>query len=444
MEWVRETRFASVGDADVAYQVFGDGPINLVYFYGLGAHVELGWETPADADFLRRLGSIGRVAHFDRRGTGASDGVSRSGLPTWEDWTQDLAAVLDAVGWESASIMAEFDAGPIAILFAASHPERVHRLVLSNTMARYRVADDYPIGVANERADAALEVIRKLWGTPDLVRLASPALNGDEASLQAIARAHRASATPRTAQAQYRYMMSVDVREVLDLIQAPTLVIHSTENPVVPVQLGRFLADHIADAKLVTIDAASAGGTPVADRFLDAVGEFLTGHRPEVETDRVLATVMFTDIAQSTETATRVGDSRWRRVLDIHDRMVRDLLPRFGGREVNTTGDGFVAAFDGPARGVRCGQALIRALGERGIQVRVGLHTGECERRGDDLAGLTVHIAARVAAVADPSQLLVTSTLRDLVLGSDISFDKIDERSLKGVPGTWTLFAAKS
>jgi class 3 adenylate cyclase len=311
-------------------------------------------------------------------------------------------------------------------------------------MARYRVADDYPVGVSNETVEAGLEMVRNLWGTTEFVRLTSPALSGDEASLQAIARAQRASATPRTAEAQYRYAMSVDVREVLPLIQAPTLVIHNTKNPVFPVRLGRFLAERIAGAKLVTIDAASAGGTPVADQFLDAVGEFLTGQRPNVETDRALATVMFTDIVQSTETVTLMGDSRWRRVLDAHDRMIRDLLPRFGGREVNTTGDGFVAAFDGPARGVRCGQALIRALGQRGIQVRVGVHTGECEVRGEDLAGLAVHIAARVAASAQPGQLLVTSTVRDLVLGSDIGFDEVGAHSLKGVPGTWTLFAAKS
>jgi class 3 adenylate cyclase/alpha-beta hydrolase superfamily lysophospholipase len=439
-----ETRFASVGDADVAYQVFGGGPIDFVYFFGLGSHIELEWETPADAEFLRGLGRIGRVAVFDRRGTGLSDGVLRSGLPTWEDWTRDLQAVLDAVGWGSAAIVAELDAGPIAILFATTHPERVNRLVLSNTTARYRVADDYPTGVPDEDADATLEVVRALWGTTDLVRLTAPGLNDDEASLRAFARAMRASATPRTAEAQYRYAMSVDVRDMLPLIQAPTLVIHNKGNPFVPVEHGEYLAEHIAGAKLVTIEGVGAAGTPVADAFLDAVSEFLTGQRTTVDADRVLATVMFTDIVESTVTATRMGDSRWRHVLDVHDQLIREQLPRFGGREVNTTGDGFVATFDGPARGVRCGQALIHALGQRGIQVRVGLHTGECELRGDDLAGLTVHIAARVAALAGPNQLLVTSTLRDLVLGSGIDFEEAGAHSLKGVPGTWTLLAAKS
>jgi class 3 adenylate cyclase len=439
-----ETRFASVGDADVAYQVFGDGPIDFVYFFGLGSHVELGWETPVDAEFFRRLGTVGRVAMFDRRGTGASDGVLRSGLPTWEDWTQDLHAVLDAVGWGSASILAELDSGPIAILFAATHPEQVNRLVLSNTTARYRVADDYPIGVPDEDADATLDIVRSLWGTTELVRLTAPDRKVDEASLRSFARAMRASATPRTAEAQYRYAMSVDVRDLLPLIQAPTLVIHNNDNPFVPVEHGAYLAEHIAGAKLVTIDGSGAAGTPVVDAFIDAVSEFLTGHRTNVEADRVLATVMITDIVQSTETATRMGDSRWRRVLDVHDQLVREQLPRYGGREVNTTGDGFVAAFDGPARAVRCGRALIHALDQRGIQVRVGVHTGECELRGDDLAGLTVHIAARVAALAGPSQLLVTSTVRDLVLGSGIDFGETSDHNLRGVPGTWTLLAAQS
>jgi class 3 adenylate cyclase len=439
---VPETQFASVGDADVAYQVFGDGPVDLLYFFGLGSHVELDWEAPADAEFFRRLGSIGRVARFDRRGTGASDGVLRSGLPTWEDWTQDMQAVLDAVGWGSSSVVAEIDAGPIAILFAATRPERVDRLVLSNTTARFLLTDDYPIGVSTEDVDVLLEAVRTLWGSTDFVRLTAPGL--DDASLQSFARAMRLSATPRTAEAQYRYAMNVDVRDLLPLIQAPTLVIHNTDNPIVPVEHGQYLAEHIAGAELVVIDGAAAAGTPVTDRFLEAVSEFLTGERPSVDADRVLATVMFTDIVQSTATATRIGDSRWRQVLDIHDRLIRDQLARFGGREVNTTGDGFVAAFDGPARGVRCGQALIHALAQRGIQVRVGLHTGECELRDNDLAGLTVHIAARVGALAGPNQVLVTSTVRDLVLGSGIDFEEAGMHSLAGVPGTWTILAAAS
>jgi class 3 adenylate cyclase len=441
---VPETRYASVGDADVAYQVFGDGPVDLVYFYGLGSHVELGWETPADAEFLRQLGSVARVTQFDRRGTGASDGVLRNGLPTWEDWTQDLRAVLDAVGWERASILTELDSGPIAILFAATHPERVSNLVLSNVTARYLAADDYPIGFTPAHAEATLELLRSLWGTTDLARLTAPTMSDDEVSLQSVARAFRASATPRTAEAQYRYAMNADVRDVLSLIQAPTLVIHNRDNPFVPIEHGEYLANHIAGAKMVTIDSGDVAGTPVVERFVSAVSEFLTGQRPIVTADRVLATVMFTDIVQSTETVTRMGDSRWRHALDTHDGVIREQLPRFGGSEVNTTGDGFVATFDGPARAVRCGQALVHALAQRGIQVRVGLHVGECERRSKDLAGLTVHIAARVGALAGPSQVLVTSTVRDLVLGSGIEFEEVGPHNLKGVPGSWTLLAARS
>jgi class 3 adenylate cyclase len=268
-------------------------------------------------------------------------------------------------------------------------------------------------------------------------------LGDDEASLKGIARAFRACATPRMAEAQYRYTMSADVRDVLPLIQAPTLVIHNRANPFIPVEHGEYLADHIAGAKMVTIDSADTSGALVVEPFVAAVSEFLTGQRPDVTADRVLATVMFTDIVESTESATRMGDSRWRRVLDAHDGLIREQLPRFGGREVNTTGDGFVATFDGPARAVRCGQALVHALAQRGIQIRVGVHTGECERRSNDLAGVTVHIAARVGALAGPNQVLVTSTVRDLVLGSGIAFEEVGAHNLKGIPGCWILLSAQ-
>ena len=432
-----ETRYAAVGDADVAYQVFGEGRVDLVQFWGVGGHVELNWDTPEDARLLEGLGSIARVAVFDRRGTGASDGVVRTAIPTWEDWTEDLSAVLDAVGWDSAAISAEADAGPIAMLFAATHPERVTRLILSNTTARYLAAADYPAGVRPEVTDRGLKRLGQGWGKVESFRAQAP--NLDETSVRNNARCQRASATPRTAEAQLRYFTSVDVRAALPLIQAPTLVLHSEYNPLIPVAQGEYVASRIANATMVTWP--SDDYAPVAtDRFVEAVAEFLTGQRHGPEPTRVLATVLFTDIVDSTDRASKMGDTRWRQVLDSHDRIVREQLARFEGREINTTGDGFVAAFDGPGRAIRCGQAAVDALARKGIIVRVGVHTGECERRGDDLAGLAVHIAARVAAAAEPSEILVTGTVKDLVLGSGLQFRDAGTRELKGVPGTWVLY----
>jgi class 3 adenylate cyclase len=331
----------------------------------------------------------------------------------------------------------------MAILFAATHPERVTSLVLGNTTARYLAAPDYPAGVSAEAAERGVRLVGKVWGTIEYVRGLFPSLAADETSLWNIARCQRASATPRSAEAQLRYFVSVDVRDALSLIQAPTLVLHSEGNPVFPVAQGEYLASHIAGARLVTWPSNDNSSTLSTDRYMDVVGEFLTGQRPGPEPDRVLATILFTDIVGSTAQVSRIGDAMWRHVLDVHDRIVRQQLVRFGGREINTTGDGFVAAFDGPARAIRCGLAMIHDLEERGIRIRAGCHTGECERRGDDLAGLAVHIAARIAGAARATELLVSSTVGDLVLGSGIEFGTAGQHDLKGVPGTWQLLAVR-
>jgi class 3 adenylate cyclase/alpha-beta hydrolase superfamily lysophospholipase len=440
---VPEVRYASVGDADVAFQVFGEGPVDLVQFWGLGGHVELNWDTPADAEFLKRLGTVARVLVFDKRGTGASDPVMRSAIPTWEDWTEDLVAVMNEVGWERAAISAESTAGPIAILFAATHPERVTSLVLANTTARYLVAPDYPAGVSAEAAELGVSLLAELWGTTEYGRLLWPSLADDETSLRNLARCQRVSATPRSAEAQLRYFVGVDVRDALPLIQAPTLVLHTEGDRAFPVAQGEYLAAHIPGARLVTWPSDDNAATLATDRFIDVVGEFLTGQRPGPEPDRVLATILFTDIAGSTDRVSSMGDARWRQVLDVHDGIVREQLARFGGREINTTGDGFVAAFDGPARAIRCGLALIHDLEKRGVRIRAGCHTGECERRGDDLAGLAVHIAARIADIAGATELLVSSTVADLVLGNGIEFTDAGAHDLKGVPGIWQLLATR-
>jgi class 3 adenylate cyclase len=430
-----------VGDADVAYQVIGDGPQDLLFCYGLGSHIEYNRQVPTVARFLDRLASLFRLIIFDRRGTGASDGVPRNAVPTLEEWTEDMAAVLDAAESERAAIFATLDTGPIAILYAAMHPERVSALALLNASARYIEADDYPIGVSPDAADALVEIMAAGWGTPEFIALANP--SADEEFLRLTAQVTRASATPRTAAAQYRNVVRNDVRQVLPLIQIPTLVLHVKEQMFTPVAHGRYLAEHIAGATFVELPGGDLSWTPANQVVVDELAEFLTGERPMVEVERILATVLFTDIVRSTERAASLGDKRWRSLLDAHDSAVREQFRRFRGREINTTGDGFVASFDGPARAIRCAQAIIEVAGKLGIELRAGLHTGECDVRDDDLGGLAVHIAARVGSLAAPGEVLVSGTVKDLVVGSGIEFSKRGEHTLKGVPETWKLFAVQ-
>src|SRR5438132_9184146 len=436
-----ETRYVSVGDADVAYQVLGTGPLDLLYFYRMGSHIEFAGESPAYAEFFTRLASFSRLIMLDRRGTGSSDGVSRSAIPTWEEWTEDIVAVLRAAGSKRAAVLAATDSGPIAILLAAMRPELVSALVLFNTTARYLEADDYPIGAPPEAVDALVQVIAAGWGTDELTRLANPSMADDAEWIRFTSRVIRSSATPRTAAAQYNYILRNDVRQALPLIQAPTLVLHVGENSLVPIAHGRFLAEHIDGATFVELPGGDSTTTPELYVIADEVAEFLTGERPVVEIERVLTTMLFTDIVGSTERAASLGDERWRSLLDAHDRAVRDQLGRHRGQEIDATGDGFFASFDGPARAIRCAQAIIKATGTLGLDLRVGLHTGECAVRGDRLGGMAVHIAARVGALAASGQVLVSGTVKDLVVGSGIEFIDRGDHELKGVPGSWKLFA---
>jgi class 3 adenylate cyclase len=429
----------AVGDADVAYQVVGDGALDLLYCFGLGSHIENTWEVPRNAEFLTGLAAFSRLIFFDRRGTGASDGVSYRAMPTWEEWTEDIVAVLNATRSKHTAILATLDAGPIAILYAAMHPEAVSALILFNTSARYLEADDYSVGATPEVVDSIVELEATSWGTPDFVRLITPSLADDAEYLRLISRQQRSSATPRAAAAQTGYMLrSMDVRHALPLIQAPTLVLHVRESPLIPMVQGQYLADHIDQATFVELPGADAGTNLVV---VDEVARFLTGERPIVEVERILTTVLFTDIVGSTERAASLGDQRWRSLLDSHDRIVREQLRRFRGNEINTTGDGFVASFDGPARAIRCAQSIAEATRKLGIDLHLGMHTGECEVRGDDLGGLAVHIASRVAKLAGPGEVLVSGTVKDLVVGSGIEFTERGEHELKGVPATWRLFA---
>jgi class 3 adenylate cyclase len=435
-----QTRYVTVGNGQVAYQVIGDGPSDLLCCYGLGGHVDLWWLDPRSSRVLGGMASFSRLIIFDRRGTGASDARPLSPLSAWEELTEDMAAVLEAAGSKRTALMATLEVGPIAVLYAAMHPEQVSALILRNTTARWLYADDYPIGTEPAAVDAIISTVGTTWGTEELVRLAYPSLAADTEWLRWTAMLNRASATPRGTVAQLESFNRVDVRHALPLIKAPTLVLQACENPLLPPSHGRYLAEHIEGATLIEVPGADIG--PLGDdRSVADIAEFLTGERPPVEVDRILTTVLFTDIAASTERAVVLGDHRWRELLDQHDRTVRDHFRRFRGREINTTGDGFVASFDGPARAIRCSQAIAEATTKLGIELRIGLHTGECEVRGDDLGGLAVHIAARVAATAAPGEVLVSSTVKDLVAGSGIEFSDSGEHELKGVPGTWTLFS---
>jgi class 3 adenylate cyclase len=437
-----QTRYASLGEADIAYQVLGEGPLDLVYANGLTEHIDVQWEHPLMARFLERLASFSRLIMFDRRGAGASDPVPLDALPTWEEWADDLRAVLDAVGSERAAIYAELDAGAVGMIFAATHPERTSALILGNTAARYAQAADYPHGATPQMVDGIVDLFRATWGTEELIAAVFPSMASDPGFLRWRAKFTRASATPRTAAAQYRYIFGLDVRSVLPTIAVPTLVLHRSSFSLVPPEHGRYLASHIPGAKFVEVAGRDAWFfTEGAEEVLDEVAEFLTGARPPAAPDRMLATVLFSDIVASTETAARLGDRRWLALLDAHYAIVRAELDRFGGREIDTAGDGLFAAFVGPARAISCACAMRDAVRTLGIEIRVGLHTGEVETAGEHLAGIAVHIGARVVAAAQPSEVLVSRTVADLVAGSGIPFRDRGTHPLKGVPGHWQLYA---
>jgi class 3 adenylate cyclase len=437
-----ETRYAWLGQDRIAYQVLGQGPPDLVVTPGSFTHVDAMWEDPAAALMFRRLASFSRLIRFDRLGTGASDPAPLDQLPPWESYAEELATVLDEVGSERAAILVSLDAGSMAMYFAATKPERTSALILFNTTARVLAADDYPIGMPREVAEALLGQFDKVWGTEAMAQLAAPSRADDERFRRGIAKAARSAASPRAAQAFLRVMFEIDARPFLPLIHAPTLVLHRTGYPILPIGHARFLAEQIPDAKLIELPGADATlPHQAADVVLGHVEAFLRSLRRPAVPDRVLATVLFTDIVASTEQAGRLGDRRWRELLEVHDELARRLVEEFQGRLVKTTGDGILVTFDGPGRGIRCAAALRGELGGIGLQIRAGLHTGEVELRDGDVGGIAVHLAARVMAAAGSGEILVSRTVRDLVVGSDIAVEDRGPHALKGIEGSWQLFA---
>ena len=440
-----QTRFTRSGNVHIAYQVVGDGPLDLVYIPGWVSHVELAWEEPTLASFLERLASFSRLIVFDKRGTGLSDRVPDSQLPTHEERMDDLRAVMDAAGSDRAAIFGFSEGGSLATLFAATYPQRTIALVTFGCFAKRIWAPDYPWAPTPEQRERDYEVVARDWGgAMDLASLV-PSKAGDEAFTRRLATYLRRAASPGAAVALLRMNTQIDIRAVLPAIRVPTLVLQRVGDLDANVEEGRFLARHIPGARLIELPGVDH--LPwVGDQnaVLDEVQEFLTGVRPIADIDRVLATVLFTDIVGSTETAARLGDRAWRVLLEQHHAMVRKELVRFRGREVNTAGDGFLATFDGPARAIRCAFAVLDGARALGLATRAGLHTGEIEQSAADVGGIAVHIGARVAAAASADETLVSSTVKDLVVGSGIAFADRGAHTLKGVPGEWRLYAASS
>lgn len=439
-----QTKYAKSGDASIAYQVVGDGPIDVVLVLGFATHLELQWDSPHFARFFERIGAFSRLIIFDKRGTGLSDPVAE--VPTLEQRIDDVRAVMDAAGSERAALIGISEGGPMSVLFAAAHPDRVSALVLYGAMGRTTEAPDYPwASPAEALRESTAELIAPYWGqqAEGMIELFAPSFVDDPREMELVARMERSAASPAMVLQIFEMFLDIDVRAVLPTIHVPTLVLHRRLDRVVNRRAGEALAAQIPGARYVELSGIDhlpwAGDS---DAVVGECEEFLTGVRSVAEPDRVLATVMFTDIVGSTERAGELGDARWRNLLTAHHEAVRRELLRFRGREVKALGDGYLATFDGPARAIRCGRAIVEAAPSLGLEVRIGIHSGEVEVMEEDVGGIAVHIAARVGALAAAREVLVTSTVRDLVAGSGIRFTDRGATELKGIPDEWHLFAA--
>jgi class 3 adenylate cyclase len=439
---VPETHYAKAGDVHIAYQVIGDGPIDLVLIPEWFSHLEAAWDVAPLARTLRRLGSFSRLITFDKGGSGLSDPVPLTELPSLEIWIDEVQAVMDAVGSERAALLGDGGGGPMAIMFAATHPERVTALVLVNSFARVARCSDYPAGVPMENLRRFPSWLKTAWGTGRALPVAAPSAPLRGPLYDAYRRFERVSASPGTVEAIMSMILKLDVRPVLPTISAPALVIHRGGNEYVPPEHGRFLAEHIPAARYVELPGSDHHyffGD--ADGLLDEVQEFLTGVRPAAEPDRVLATVVFTDVVSSTGRAAQVGDRRWHDVLDHLEALLHRQVERFRGSFVKGTGDGALATFDGPARAIQCACSITEAVRGLDLEVRCGLHTGELELLHGDVGGFAVNLAARVVDEAQPGEVLVSRTVVDLVTGSGLRFEDRGTHSLKGVPDEWQLYA---
>ena len=436
------TRYARSGEVHLAYQVIGDGPRDVVLSLDWASHLEVLWEQPFVQELLTALARFSRVLWFDMRGVGLSDALAAPAAP--EDWMDDVAAVMDAAGSEHSSVIAHGHAVQMALMSAATHPDRIDSLVLVNGFARFSRAEDYPAGVPAEAANAVLDQVSETWGSGRMSALLGPSVASAPGMTEWYGRLERFAASPGTALARMRAILELDVREVLPLVTAPTLVIQNLGDVYVRAGHGRYLAEHIRDATLLERDSADHWPVPDPD-LLAAIEEFITGTRvAEAEVDRILTTVLFIDVVGSTEHVSELGDRRWQTLLDHFVAVVQRELLTHRGVLIERAGDGILATFDGPARAIRCAWGIRDSLRRSGLEVRSGLHTGEVTQRNSDVAGLAVHIGARVSAAAAPGEVLVTRTVRDLVAGSGIEFADRGLYALKGVEDPWELYATSS
>src|SRR5271168_1159580 len=428
------------GDLRVAYRTSAEGERDIVFVPNWLTNCETFPELPSLQGWVEAMTSLGRLIFFDQPGTGVSDPVTPGALPTLEQWTDSITAVLDDLGSREAVLLAANNGFATAALFAATYPSRTTALV---------ALDAYADPLGETSSGSYLEEIRHamdaMWGTGKRQHVVNPDMPWNEEIRATWARMERLAASPATVALMLQMLNEVDTRAVLPTVRVPTLVVHHTDDPVIPPSFGKYIADHIPGAKYVELPGRNVYHfvEPWRPSFQE-IAEFLTGQQPEVADDRVLATVLFTDIVDSTRRAAEMGDRDWHALLDAHDAVVRSQLNRFRGREVSTSGDSFLAMFDGPQRAIRCAMAIRDAVQSLGIEVRAGLHTGECEVRGDDIGGIAVHIGARVSALAGPNEVLVSSTLRDLVIGSGLEFEDRGDHTLKGVPGEWRISAVAS
>jgi class 3 adenylate cyclase/pimeloyl-ACP methyl ester carboxylesterase len=436
-----ETLYARSGDVSIAYQVTGDGPTDLVLAPGTASHLDLDWEWPEKADFLDRLGAFCRLIRFDKRGTGLSDRPTE--VATLEERMDDIRAVMDAAGSDQAFIFGYSEGANLATVFGATYPHRTSGLLLWGAQARWIRSDDYPWGPTMEEAEEEIEYIAEHGVTLEYLAGSGAGIPKDLAYKKFIMRYFKAATSPSALAALERMNCLIDMRDILPSVRVPTVVMNRTEDPVANVEAARDLAARIPDARFVEFpgDVHPFSSGPAIGAILEEIETFITGVSPRPHTDRVLATVLFTDIVGSTERAVSLGDHRWRQVLAAHNRLVRRELQRFQGQEVDSAGDGFFASFDGPERAIRCATAIVESVPELDLDVRAGLHTGECELVDGKVAGIAVHTGARVASHAQPGEVLVSSTLKELVAGSTIAFQDRGLHELKGIPGQWRLFA---
>ncbi|HEX7434805.1 MAG TPA: adenylate/guanylate cyclase domain-containing protein [Anaerolineaceae bacterium] len=437
-----ETRFTQSGDASIAYQVLGDGPFDLVFVPGFVSHIEFAWEDPAYARLLQQLASFSRLILFDKRGTGLSDRFT--GIPPLEQRMDDVRAVMDEIGSQRAALFGVSEGGSMSILFAATYPERTSALVLYGTIAQGWLADDTSGALTREQDEASTAKWRKSWGGPVNIESLAPSLARDERFRQWWAKFLRLSAGPTTVVDVLRMFGQIDVSAILPSLHIPTLVLHRTADLAVEVEQGRYIAQHIPGAKLVELAGEDhlwwVGDT---EAIVNEIAEFLTGREHAIEPDRVLATVLFTDIVDSTKRLAEIGDRRWRDLLVSHHAMLSKEIGHFRGRYVESTGDGCLATFDGPARAIRCALALGEESRRMGLEIRAGLHTGEIELMDQRIGGIAVHIAARVMARARSNEVWLSRTVKDLVAGSGFEFSEQGDFGLKGIPGEWRLFSVQ-